>query len=707
MLRSKGLTEKVVLLGIDGMDPTFSRRMVDEGKMPNLKKLIEKGSARKDLRLLGANPTITPPMWTTLSTGAYPMTHGVEDFNINLKGELDVNFAGIYSKYVHAEPLWNITAEAGKKTLVWHWPGGAWPPTSDSENLMVVDGSTPGALGFGYAMRDNEVTVIANLKAEKPSYHMYCAPHSKGYDGDGSDLHFSGTGTRDTSKKPYHDELWAEFSEGIACNGYKPKRYMDYRLMHSLPGDSGMDTLKRFPQNIALSPLTEPTGWANELPEGAKEFTWLQIFGNLPAPCLLLKNEQGVYDRVAVYMSKEMPQPVALLVKGEYVANVPGICPKGQTGEMEKIIRNMCLLDCAEDGTYLRMWASQGFSAEDNCVWYPHWVFDKVVGKFGPPVPTGQGFGGDFDIMDCNFKQWEQAAKWQANGMKYMMQEEGADVVFSHFHGPDMMGHCYMTWLKDRKVAYDERSISVAPEEEIHKLHERTYQITDDYIGEFLPMIDEGWTILLFSDHSLVCRNEDMIHQIGDNMGVNTGVMLELGYTALLKDENGNLIPEIDWENTKAVQQRSNSIFINLKGRDRFGIVDPADKYELEEQIITDLYGYKHPKTGKRIVALALHKKDANLLGLGGEYTGADIIFFVHDDYAVDHGEGLSTATGYDDTTLSPIFVAAGPGIKEGFQMELFPREVDIAPTAAVLLGVRIPAQCEGCPSYSILSEEL
>ena len=43
MLRSKGLTEKIVLLGIDGMDPTYSRRMVDEGKMPNLKKLIEKG----------------------------------------------------------------------------------------------------------------------------------------------------------------------------------------------------------------------------------------------------------------------------------------------------------------------------------------------------------------------------------------------------------------------------------------------------------------------------------------------------------------------------------------------------------------------------------------------------------------------------------------------------------------------------------------
>ena len=191
MLRSKGLTDKVIMLGIDGMDPRFSRKMIDEGKMPNLKKLVEKGSARHDLRLLGGVPTITPPMWTTLATGAYPMTHGVEDFNINMKGELDINFAGIYSKYVHAEPLWNVTAEAGKKTLVWHWPGGAWPPTSDSENLMVVDGTTPGALGFGYAMRDWEGVLIASTKTPEPMFAGNSATNTSTLTGDQAELHRS------------------------------------------------------------------------------------------------------------------------------------------------------------------------------------------------------------------------------------------------------------------------------------------------------------------------------------------------------------------------------------------------------------------------------------------------------------------------------------------------------------------------------------
>ena len=36
----------------------------------------------------------------------------------------------------------------------------------------------------------------------------------------------------------------------------------------------------------------------------------------------------------------------------------------------------------------------------------------------------------------------------------------------------------------------------------------------------------------------------------------------------------------------------------------------------------TAKYGYKSPETGKRVVALALRKKDAVLLGYGGETAG-------------------------------------------------------------------------------------
>ena len=100
---------------------------------------------------------------------------------------------------------------------------------------------------------------------------------------------------------------------------------------------------------------------------------------------------------------------------------------------------------------------------------------------------------------------------------------------------------------------------------------------------------------------------------------------------------------------------------------------------------------------------MALHEKDAVLLGMGG----GDIIMIMHENYNFDHGESLSTACGHNDTSVSPIFVAAGPGVKQNYKVKGFVREVDVAPTAAVLLGVNIPADCEGAPAYQIFTERM
>ena len=173
MLRSKGLTDKLLLLGVDGMDPRFTKRLVEEGKMPNFKKLMDMGSCREDLMMLGANPTITPPMWATLATGAYPMTHGIMDYNVSADEDKDITLGAFSSRFMVAEPLFNVTANAGKKTLSMHWPGGSFPPTTDSENLITIDGSSPGACCAWSNVRDVDMLYVASTKAEQPSYMPY------------------------------------------------------------------------------------------------------------------------------------------------------------------------------------------------------------------------------------------------------------------------------------------------------------------------------------------------------------------------------------------------------------------------------------------------------------------------------------------------------------------------------------------------------
>ena len=700
MLRKKALADKMILLGIDGMDPHLTRKFMDEGKMPNVKKLVEMGAAREDLSMLGGVPTITPPMWTTLATGAYPMTHGITDFNLSPAGELDFTYTGIYSTSCHAEQLWNVTAEAGKKTLVWHWPGASWPPSSDSENLMVVDGTSPGALGFSSLRSDfellavasditKETTIVPNVVVQLDSIH-------------GNPEEVTSEIDKWTAIYPKKQERFVEFRELLSkevgdFNGYKIGSFMDFRFDILLENQSNADAFAAGALPIAYSPFTAPMGWSGEVPEGAKEFTIQLMFGKVHRPCLLLKNAEGKYDRVAYYVSKNDLEPVVVL-ENDVLTPVPDMGVTFATKEPCHVYRNMRIMELAEDGSIVKIWISDAMDIDSKAIFYPQWIHDEIYERFGYPAPTSLAGCFDKDIMyKCTHAQWELAAKWQAESLKYMLDEKGVDVIFSHYHGPDLEGHTYTKYLKQRE---DSRY----SEEEIMKRCEATYTLTDWYIGQFIPYIEKGYVLNLFSDHALVCREESVMHKIGDNYGLNTGVLAELGYTVMMEDEAGHRM--IDWSKTRAVQQRSNSVYINLKGRDRFGIVDSADKYELEEQIITDLYGYKDPKTGKRIVSLALHNKDAVLLGVGGPYA-ADIIFFIHDDYVTDHGESLSTATGFAGTTTAPVYVIAGPGVKENYRIKGWIREVDVAPTAAVLLGVDIPAQCEGAPAYQIFSEKL
>lgn len=97
---------KVLVLGIDGMDPRLTKYHMEQGYMPNLKKLLEAGSARDDMMLLGGQPTITPPMWTTLATGAYPMTHGITDFWRQDPKRLDCLNYALDSRLCKAEQIW-------------------------------------------------------------------------------------------------------------------------------------------------------------------------------------------------------------------------------------------------------------------------------------------------------------------------------------------------------------------------------------------------------------------------------------------------------------------------------------------------------------------------------------------------------------------------------------------------------------------------
>ena len=674
-MQRKAAGQKVLILGVDGMDPSLTSKFVNEGKMPNTKKIIEMGAQRKDLVLLGGVPTITPPLWTTLSTGAYPNTHGITCFWLNNNDVPSKLIYALNSTLCKAEPLWNVTAESGKKTLVWHWPGSSWPPTSDSPNLHVVDGASPAQINQAGLQCDSEKVAVAATSMEKVIYQ----PRPKIESGAGCIL---------TDVNDHVGEVWSDQMMGGA-------QYMENLILDFHDGEEANDY---YHPDLINSPLKEAAGWA-AAPEGAKEFTIITSTGLVRRPALLLKNSQGIYDKVAIYKSKKESEPLVTLKEGESPMVIDDVKVGEETFQASRYYK---VFEIAPDGSSVRVYMSNALKINIPAFFHPQSLYQDVIDHVGHvPSITSSGYTSEL-IEKGILPSWTNYIQWQTDAMNHVIEKHDYDVVFSHLHNIDLCGHQFWHWLIDRKKWLDVENWTKG--DQYFGYVERVYEDTDKYFGGFMHLLDEGWTIIITSDHGLLC-SEEHSPLLGDAFGCNIRVMEELGYTVLKKDADGKDLKKIDWEKTKAVAPRGSHIYINLKGRYPNGSVDPKDKEALETEIISALYNYRDPETGRRVVSHALRNRDAALIGMSGPECG-DIIYFIEQGFNRLHGDATSTMTGTRGTSVSPIFIAAGKGIKKGFTTDRVIRQVDVAPTIAVLAGVRMPAQCEGAPIYQILEEE-
>src|ERR1700692_1250766 len=70
-------SRKLIILGIDGLDPDLLTKFMAEGKMPNFASLAKKGSFRE---LTTSIPPQSPVAWSNLITGMNAGGHGIFDF---------------------------------------------------------------------------------------------------------------------------------------------------------------------------------------------------------------------------------------------------------------------------------------------------------------------------------------------------------------------------------------------------------------------------------------------------------------------------------------------------------------------------------------------------------------------------------------------------------------------------------------------------
>ena len=123
---------RVIVLGMDGLDPRAVDLLMSEGKLPNFAKLRQEGAYG---RLLSSKPMLSPVLWTTVTTGKTPEQHGIGHFTaIDPKsGEMLPVTSGMRK----VKALWNILTDREKKVAVVGW-WATWP-AEDVNGAMVSD----------------------------------------------------------------------------------------------------------------------------------------------------------------------------------------------------------------------------------------------------------------------------------------------------------------------------------------------------------------------------------------------------------------------------------------------------------------------------------------------------------------------------------------------------------------------------------------
>jgi hypothetical protein len=114
---------KVIVIGIDGMDPRLSEMMMDAGMLPAFDKLRKQGG----YRVLGTSiPPQSPVAWANFINGAGPGSHGIFDFVHRNPQKQCVPFLSI-AETVPGEGYWEV---GDYKLQLDFWPFNHKPPAT-------------------------------------------------------------------------------------------------------------------------------------------------------------------------------------------------------------------------------------------------------------------------------------------------------------------------------------------------------------------------------------------------------------------------------------------------------------------------------------------------------------------------------------------------------------------------------------------------
>ena len=304
--------------------------------------------------------------------------------------------------------------------------------------------------------------------------------------------------------------------------------------------------------------------------------------------------------------------------------------------------------------------------------------------------------------------------------IKYLQKKYNPDFFMAVFRETDAVQHFMWRHMDSEHPLHDPRKA-----ERYKDSIKNVWVRIDQIIGEFLKMLDEDTTIILMSDHGFGSRDKIFyVNNWLEKMGylkLNRGIRIGRLLISLLRRlgseiQHPSFEERIDWTRTRAYSPPHTSafgqIYVNLKERERYGIVEDGIEYEkLRSELIKNLSKIKNPLTAEKMKVEAFRREEI----YSGEYVrkAPDIIYFMDNLRCVQSHhfnpnkiiEIKSRLKQNATHRMNGIFIIKGPNIKKGILLE-GAHITDIAPTILHIMNAPIPRDKKGRILQEIFDDE-
>lgn len=617
---------RVVILGLDGLDPRLAGRFIKTGKLPNFRRLKKQGSFRS---LKTTTPSISPVAWSTFSTGVNPGKHRIFDFytrdpdtylpvlsSVRISTFEKVKNFGLF-KIKKQKPLVRFLR---KSVSFWTLLGKSGVFCS----ILRVPISFPPEKFYG--------TCLSAM----------CTPDLRGT---------QGTFTLFTSDPE-------ETAAGIGYGGtVVPIVNQSGRIEFTIPGPSPGGRLEADRAKLTVRGTADTDRQQLTLEINRSS---LRLAAGVYSPWIKLKFKLGrrrFVSGIGRFLVKDLEPHVRIYLTPINIdperPALPVSSPTLHSAGLAKLYGDYATLGLAEDT----------------------WALNADV------IDESEFLQQSYDIFEERKKHLLDALKRNKDGL-----------IVTVFDTTDRIQHMFFRYLDPQHPANSGKKVNDHKE-----AVEQVYAKADQLLGDVLKGLDPNDVLFVVSDHGF--------HPFKWGVNLNSWLHQE-GYLALEDNVGmgGQWYAGIDWGRTRAFAFGLSGIFINLKGRERLGIVgNGGERRELLAELKAKLEQLYDPYRRRCPIRRAIVSEEA----LAGPYLpeAPDLMIGYRPGYRASWNSavGQISETVFEDNTrrwsgdhsIDPQLV---PGVCFCTRKINGPTPsiADLAPTVMDLFGLKPPAFYDG-----------